>query len=82
TTTSIDDIFVNGVPVGQCPNAIQNINPVLPIVVNPGQAQVQITFNIAANQQCGTTTFNPGVSIEVKLHTTGGREYPKLTTLP
>jgi hypothetical protein len=35
-----------------------------------------------ARQTIGTTTLNSGVSVEVKFHTTGGREYPKLTTLP
>jgi hypothetical protein len=33
------------------------------------------------NGRIGTTTLSPGVSIEVKFHVTGGREYPKLTTL-
>jgi len=78
TPTSIDEIFINGVPSAQCAGAQF---PQLPIPLNPGDQQnIQITLN--ANGQCGPTTFIAGGSIEVKLHTTGGKEYPKLTVLP
>lgn len=78
TTTSIDEIFINGVPRAQCAGAQF---PLLPIPLNPGTQQtIQITLN--NNGKCGTTTFASGGSIEVKLHTSGGKEYPKLTVLP
>ena len=78
TSTSIDEIFINGVPHAQCAGAQF---PQLPIPLNPGDQQnIQIT--LADGGQCGPTTFRAGGSIEVKLHTTGGKEYPKLTVLP
>jgi hypothetical protein len=43
---------------------------------------VTFTITLTRGQTIGTTTLSPGVSIEVEFHTTGGREYPKLTTLP
>jgi len=80
TTTSIDMCFINGVPNTQWGNAAQ-LNQSLPITLNPGQ-NATITITLRRGQAIGTTTLNPGVSIEVKFHTTGGKEYPKLTTLP
>jgi flagellin-like protein len=78
TTTSIDEIFINGVPHTGC----NNVNfPNLPIPLNPGN-QTNIGITINQNARCGTTTFTAGGSVEVKLHTTGGKEYPKLTVLP
>ena len=78
TTTSIDEIFINGVPHTQCNNVVF---PNLPIPLNPGgQQNFQITINQGAT--CGTTTFAAGGSVEVKLHTSSGKEYPKLTVLP
>jgi len=48
--------------------------------VKPGE---QVTIEITMSSgSCGAFTASPGVSLEVKLHTTGGKEYPKLLTLP
>jgi hypothetical protein len=80
TTTSFDVCFINGVPNAQW-GAAAAINPALPITLNPGQ-NAMITITFTRGQTIGTTTLNPGVSVEVKFHTTGGEEYPKLTTLP
>ena len=80
TTTSLDTCFINGVPDTQWGNAA-NMTPALPITLNPGNSTT-IIITLARGQRIGTTTLSPGVSIEVKFHTTGGREYPKLTTLP
>jgi hypothetical protein len=79
TATSIDRIMINGVDATTC-NGVQNL-PGQPITLNPGTGR-QIQFTIIQGGVCGTTTFNPGVSIEVKLHSTGGKEYPKLLVLP
>ena len=80
TTTSIDMCFINGVPNTQWDNAAQ-LDQNLPITLNTGQ-NATITITLTRGQNIGTTALNPGVSIEVKFHTTGGKEYPKLTTLP
>jgi flagellin-like protein len=80
TPTSIDRIMINGVDISTCSSAVQNA-PTSAITLNPGTGK-QIQFTITQGETCGTTTFNPGVSIEVKLHSTGGKEYPKLLTLP
>jgi flagellin-like protein len=83
TLTSIDNIFINGVPISQCTGSVA-VDPDVtntPVAINPGTAQ-DITITITPNSECGSTTFTSGVSIEVKLHSTGGKEYPKLTNLP
>ena len=81
TPTSIDRIMINGVDISGCTGAVTAPNPTLPITLNPGKGE-KITFDVNQGQTCGTTTFSPGVSIEVKLHSTGGKEYPKLLVLP
>jgi len=88
TTTSFDTCFINGVPDAQwnatLPTGQQYvalIKPKLPVTLPPGNSTTIYIF-LVKNGRIGTTTLSPGVSIEVKFHTTGGREYPKLTTLP
>ncbi|MEZ0345977.1 MAG: archaellin/type IV pilin N-terminal domain-containing protein [Infirmifilum sp.] len=78
TPTSIDTILINGIPSAQCTNVNANATP---ISVNPGDVKT-LRININNNAECGTTKFVGGSSIEVKLHTTGGKEYPKLLVLP
>ncbi|MCC6050902.1 MAG: hypothetical protein LM580_09360 [Thermofilum sp.] len=89
TTTSIDSIYINGYlafPAGaNALGCVANLNPNLPIQLIPG-AQQDITFDIRQGPCTlgGNPVFNAasGGSIEVKLHTSGGKEYPKLLTLP
>jgi len=80
TTTSIDEIFLNGVPHSGCSN-VNNSVWNLPIPLNPGDTKT-IKLTISSSASCGSTKFTAGGSVEVKLHTTGGKEYPKLTVLP
>jgi len=98
TQTTIDTIFINGIPAFQwqngqfnptgqlqCQGQVQQVqlaaqipqgnNPLIP----GGQVQINI---ILPQGNCGSFNALPGVSLEVKLHTTGGKEYPKLLTLP
>jgi flagellin-like protein len=70
---------------------VDNQQPVnqLPVTLQAGQS-VTIRFNIQnPGQACNyvptnAAVFTPaaGGSIEVKLHSTGGKEYPKLLVLP
>jgi flagellin-like protein len=87
TQTSVDVIFVNGINATQltCGTQQVDVTPTPPQVIRPGeQLQFTITIYAGACQVDGNTVFtaSPGVSIEVKLHSTGGKEYPKLLTLP
>jgi len=89
TTTSIDAIYINGYlafPAGaNALDCVDHLNPNLPVRLIPGDQQdiafdiIQGACNLGAN-----AVFNaaPGGSIEVKLHSTGGKEYPKLVVLP
>jgi len=93
TSTSITDIFVNNYPAFStqqqnllsCVAAPQGQQLQLPITITPGQT-VNIQFTIgpgACNyQNTNVFTADSGVSIEVKLHTSGGKDYPKLLVLP
>jgi hypothetical protein len=97
TQTTIDTIFINGIPAFQWQNrafaatgqlqcqAQGNVQLAAQIAqgnnpLRPGE-QVQIDITLPQGD-CGSFNAQPGVSLEVKLHTTGGKEYPKLLTLP
>jgi flagellin-like protein len=84
---TIDRCFLNGVPDDQWPAGI-NIRVTAPAdvnwppTINPGgDVTIQITIPIDT-QLPGGATLTHGVSLEVKFHSTGGREYPRLTVLP
>jgi len=92
TTTSIDSIYINGYLAfttaagANVLDCVNGLNPGLPVRLAPGD-QANIVFNInqgACNLGANNRVFSatPGGSIEVKLHSTGGKEYPKLVVLP
>ena len=82
TTTSIDVVMINGVEVGSsgCGGASLP-SGTIPLTLKPGEDNT-ITISITKDGTCGSTKFTNGLSIEVKLHSTGGKEYPKLLVLP
>ena len=92
TPTTIDQIIINNVlaaTLNTAGNALvktdncQGLSSVTAekVRLNPGD-QATITLTLSGGQSCGATSLSPGVSIEIKLHSTGGKEYPKLATLP
>ena len=90
-TATITDIFINGRSCGaqlQCTLQVGNQPPQTPqngrysIVLNPGaQVQITITFTSTNAQQANLGDIGPGTSLEVKLLTASGKEYPKLLVL-
>lgn len=78
---SIDNIFINGKPISSYNTGGTTVVTVSPDVtsatvsVNPGETK---TFTITI-QPSG---FSSGQSVEIKIHTAGGKEYPKLVVLP
>jgi flagellin-like protein len=91
TTTSIDAIYINGYLAfttaagANTLSCVDNLNPNLPVRLIPGDQQdIAFDINQGACNLGQNQVFNaaPGGSIEVKLHTSGGKEYPKLLTLP
>jgi flagellin-like protein len=85
STATITEIFVNGLPSTQVGLQVQlqneqgNVQGELAtggITFPPGSsATLQITLN---NHPF---TVRPGVSLEIKLHTASGKDYPKLIVL-
>ncbi|MEM1930179.1 MAG: type IV pilin N-terminal domain-containing protein [Thermofilaceae archaeon] len=89
-TATITDIFINGRSCGaqlQCTLQVGNQrqdpqNGRYSIVLNPGaQVQITITFTSTNAQQANLGNIGPGTSLEVKLLTASGKEYPKLLVL-
>jgi len=80
--TSITNILINGVDISSCSGSVTpGQTTTLPISFNPGENKT-ITLSLAKGKTCGTTKFTSGLSIEVKLHSSGGKDYPKLVVLP
>ena len=80
--TKIDMIFINNVPIGDWNPAITiTQGGPLPIVVNVGYG-VSLTLSLPANAQASGMKLASGVTIEIKLHSTGGREYFSSVVLP
>jgi len=81
TPTSVVAIFLNGVNATSSSCSGVTPNPTPPIPISPGSAQT-ITITLDAGAYCGATKFTAGGSVEVKLHSSGGKDYPKLIVLP
>ncbi len=85
---AIDNIFINNIPFDGSTITITingtTFNPGDTFSLPPGTlAQIQITFPIGAQWPAGSgTRLNHGTSVEVKVHTASGKEYPKLIVLP
>jgi archaellum component FlaG (FlaF/FlaG flagellin family) len=81
---SVDNLFINGVPFDN-PINVQwdnnNWDPGTARTLAPGQ-QVQITITFDDQTAWAGGTLTHGVSVEIKLHTASGKEYPKLVVLP
>jgi len=81
STATIDDIFINGRPSSEWGLEINksSTSPVnLPYPINPGQ---QVAFNLTFSKVPSGYVVNPGTSLEIKLHTAAGKDYPKLIVL-
>jgi len=74
-TATIDEVFINGVPVGQILGASTDPRIDGGISISPGGTQT-MTIRLP------TGNFRSGQQVEVKLHTASGKEYPKMVTLP
>jgi flagellin-like protein len=78
STATIDDIFINGRPSSEWGLKINDTDDKLPYPINPGQ---QVAFNLTFSKVPSGYVVNPGTSLEIKLHTAAGKDYPKLIVL-
>jgi len=76
---TIDDILLNGKPYNKYDNGSINVSSI-PITVKVGQNET-ITISIP-EEAAENWPFQHGVSVEVRLHSAAGQEYPKTVTLP
>jgi archaellum component FlaG (FlaF/FlaG flagellin family) len=80
STATIDDIFINGRPSSEWGLKINDTDAYnkLPYPINPGQ---QVALNLTFSKVPSGYVVNPGTSLEIKLHTAAGKDYPKLIVL-
>ena len=87
-TATITDIFINGYPSGQCgatwtvesssgSSSSGSSSETSQITLKPGD-EVTIQITVSGDDKF---TVKPGVSLEIKLHTASGKDYPKLIVL-
>ena len=91
SAASIDNVFLNGISALSASGTItvhwsgpatsQDWSSGTSFSLGPGrEATITITFDDDTDWGNGRLTH--GVSVEVKLHTASGKEYPKLVVLP
>ena len=73
---TIDSVFINGKPLSQFPGVTANLVSGGTPVIAGGSASVVVS--VPANQGA---PFSAGTTIEVKLHTAAGKDYPQMVTL-
>jgi flagellin-like protein len=82
STASITDVFVNNYPISQVKGQLKCDNTTLStttsITLKPGEEK---TCTLTFTADPGQFKVQPGVSLEIKLHTAGGKDYPKLIVL-
>ncbi len=76
-------ILYNGKPSSAYDGWEPVTNPVEAFTMDPGQSKngITITLNGAAIED-EDSPWQSGMSVEITLHTTGGKDYPKVITLP
>jgi flagellin-like protein len=84
STATITDIFINGYPSKQCgatwtveSSSGSSSGSSSTITLKPGEEKT-IKITVTGDDKF---TVKPGVSLEIKLHTASGKDYPKLIVL-
>jgi archaeal type IV pilus assembly protein PilA len=53
-----------------------------PFSMSPGQSTKGLQIQFTPSATGAETAWNSGMTVEITLHTTGGKDYPKVVTLP
>jgi flagellin-like protein len=72
--------YSNGPPSPIAPTKDKGVSSIS-IPLNSG-SEVYIVVTIPENAKMGSSTATSGLSLELRLHTSGGKEYPKILALP
>ena len=87
SAATIDNIIINGKPLGGGATSVGITTDSAPLSggsfsLSPGSSQEVIIYINGESVTWAGGTLTHGVSVEVKLHTASGKEYPKLVVLP
>ncbi|RLE79379.1 MAG: DUF4352 domain-containing protein [Thermoprotei archaeon] len=88
---TIDNIIINGIPISQIQdpteklavtydNTTVDLNNIR-IPVNAGEEK-KIVITVGEGATVGSGKLASAMSVEIKIHTAAGKDYPKLITLP
>ncbi|MGC8954345.1 MAG: archaellin/type IV pilin N-terminal domain-containing protein, partial [Desulfurococcus sp.] len=84
---TIDNIFINGVPVSSLTNKVQSIiaktqdKTTTYDASNMSNISIPIGTGQTANMNITVQGYTAGQMLEIKLHSAAGKEYPKQITL-
>lgn len=78
---TIDNIFINGVPVSSLSN-VQSITANNTNSVSLNNINIPIKTGETVNMNITVKNYVAGQMLEIKLHSAAGKEYPKQVTLP
>jgi flagellin-like protein len=80
TTATIDNILINGKPYTTYGNTVtvevNNTNLSSSVSIKAGES-VPVVVKLSSNKE-----FSSGMSVEVRIHTAAGQEYPRTVVLP
>uniref|UniRef100_A0A7C4FEU1 DUF4352 domain-containing protein n=1 Tax=Thermofilum pendens TaxID=2269 RepID=A0A7C4FEU1_THEPE len=76
---TIDSVFINGVHYYECEGVF--LSPQPSITLNPGE-RATLTLHVLRGARCGYSALGSGVAVEVRLHTSSGRDYSCIVNLP
>jgi len=80
---TITQIYINGKPLtsyGANASAVDAVDAELPFTLPTGTTQYNIIVWIRSGS--GSGLFTPGQTVDIKLHTASGTDYPKSVVLP
>jgi len=78
--TKIDNIFVNNIPISDW-NPPIDCDKKFPIPVDVGKGE-KVTLTIKQDTSAPGISLTSGVTVQIKLHSTGGKEYFTSVVLP
>ncbi|MEM3957576.1 MAG: DUF4352 domain-containing protein [Thermoproteota archaeon] len=85
TSARIDNVFINNIPANQWGGDVNldpEISPPNKYWDAPVGEEKTGTIQINAGAKAGDQTLNAGVTVTIKLHSTGGKEYFTSVVLP
>jgi flagellin-like protein len=81
TTATIDNVFINGKPFSTYSDVKVNETTALLYSIPTGSSKTLVVY-LPSSSVSSSSVFSSGMSVEVRIHTAAGQEYPRTVVLP